>query len=104
MIMIINKGKAPEGAMVTNRCKGIDNIPIIQKIRSLFLRGGKYTAMEINLIVGTNDARKFISQLRRHGLDIHDLRMEDGSKVYWYPTDECKQLSFWTRWEGVSYE
>ena len=101
---MLGKKKAPEGATVTNRCKGIDSIPIIQKIRSLFLRGGRYTAQEINQIIGTNDARRFITDLRRSGMNIKDFRLPNGCKEYWYPIDECKQLSFWIRWEGVNYE
>ncbi|GEM_PF-7034667 len=58
---------------------------IHQKIRNLFLSGGKYTASEINRICGGNDARKTISMLRnKELLNIRDIRLDDGRKLYWY--------------------
>ena len=87
-----------------SRDKGTDNIPIIERIKALFLRGGKYSARDINQMTGTNDARRFISTLRRSGLNIQDRRQEDHSKLYWLPINDNRQLSFWERWEGVSYD
>ena len=65
----------------------------IQHVRRLFLSGGKYTAKEINTIVGFNDARKAISTLRNEELwDIRDVRLDSGCKLYWLEKDD-KQLS-----------
>ena len=65
----------------------------IQQVRRLFLNGGKYTAKEINNIVGFNDARKVISVLRNNEeWDIRDIRLDSGCKLYWLEHDE-KQLS-----------
>ena len=63
-----------------------------------------YTAKELNELSYGNDARKCISRLRREGMDIQDLWKPDHRKLYWVPTEDNKQLSFWTCWEGVSYE
>lgn len=61
----------------------------IQQVRRLFLNGGKYTAKEINNIVGFNDARKIISVLRNNeGWDIRDVRLDDGCKLYWLAKDD----------------
>ena len=102
--MIANKREAPEGATVTNRCKGTHKNRTKATIKALFLRGGKYTAKELNELSYGNDARKCISRLRREGMDIQDLWQPDHRKLYWVTTEDNKQLSFWTRWEGVSYE
>lgn len=65
----------------------------IQQVRKLFLSGGKYTAREINEIVGFNDARKIISVLRNNEhWDIKDIRLDNGCKLYWLEKNE-KQLS-----------
>ena len=69
-----------------------DNTCIYRRVRVLFLSGGKYTAAEINDLIGFNDARKVISDLRhKEGWDIQDIRLEDGRKLYWL--DSSKQLS-----------
>lgn len=54
-----------------------------RQVRRLFLEGGKYTAKELNKIVGFNDARKVISTLRADGLLIKDIRLENQCKLYW---------------------
>ena len=36
-----------------------------------------------NHITGGNDARKEISDLRRSGWDITDLKLSSGCKLYW---------------------
>lgn len=65
----------------------------IQQVRKLFLSGGKYTAREINEIVGFNDARKIISVLRNNEhWDIKDIRLDNGCRLYWLEKNE-KQLS-----------
>ena len=60
-----------------------------QQVRRLFLSGGKYTAIEINDIIYSSDARKKISHLRREGMNIKDEYLEDGhTKCYWYEPEE----------------
>lgn len=60
---------------------------IIAKFRALFLTGNKYTAKQLNSMVGFNDSRKAISVLRSNGMKIRDLRMENRCKLYWYEQD-----------------
>lgn len=63
----------------------INNLRIHQKIRSLLLNGGCFTASELNRICGGNDARKVISLLRnKELLNIRDIRLKGGRKLYWY--------------------
>ena len=50
---------------------------------ALFLSGRKLTAKEINLVTGGNDARKVISDLRKEGLNIQDIRQSNRCKLYW---------------------
>lgn len=65
----------------------------IQLVRRLFLGGGRFTAKDINQLVGFNDARKVISTLRnKEGWDIRDTRLEDGCKLYWLEKDD-RQLN-----------
>lgn len=68
-----------------DRDKDMNNLHIYQKIKNLLLSGGRYTAAELNYICGGNDARKIISNLRNKELmNIRDIRLEDGRKLYWY--------------------
>ncbi|MDH6343329.1 hypothetical protein M2480_001318 [Parabacteroides sp. PFB2-12] len=60
---------------------------IYSTVRALFLQGYKLTAKQINAITGSNDARKIISDLRREGWNIVDLRMPNGCKLYWLAED-----------------
>lgn len=74
-----------------NRCKVTNEDCIHQRIKRLFISGGQYTASEINRICGGNDARKAISRLRKEDLlNIRDLRLETGCKLYWYAPDSLK--------------
>ena len=67
--------------------KGNEYFPKRQ-VRLLFLAGNKLTAREINQIVGFNDARKVISDLRhKDGMRIKDIRLNDGCKLYWLEPD-----------------
>ena len=67
------------------RGKDTNKLNVYQKIRSLFLNGGRYTAADLNHICGGNDARKVISELRNKELmNILDLRLDNGRKLYWY--------------------
>ncbi|SDX65774.1 hypothetical protein SAMN05444283_1611, partial [Bacteroides stercoris] len=43
-----------------------------------------FTARRINELVGFNDARKAISELRhKEGMNIQDIRLSNGCKLYW---------------------
>lgn len=64
------------------------NICIRSKIKTLFRTGKKLTAKSINQLTGSNDARKSISTLRRDGWRIQDMRLPDGSKLYWLAEDD----------------
>ena len=97
------KEKATFAAPITNRGKDSKKSRMA-KIKALFLRGGKYTAKQLNEISGGNYARKGISVLRRAGMDIQDIRLPDGCKLYWLNIQDFRQLSFWGRWEGVNYD
>ena len=56
----------------------------IRAVRKLFLSGDKFTARQINELIGFNDARKAISELRhKEGMNIQDIRLTDGCKLYW---------------------
>ena len=70
----------------------MSNKRIIQSVQSLFLSGQKLTAIQINKSLGTNDARKVISTLRREGMKIIDVRLENHCKLYWHVNDS-NQLS-----------
>jgi hypothetical protein len=49
--------------------------------------GQKGTAIGFNRAIGTNDARKAISDLRKLGYPIMDWRQSDNRKVYFLPFD-----------------
>ena len=70
----------------------MNNTAIIAKIRGLFNSGNKYTAKQINALIGFNDSRKVISVLRQEGMDIRDIRTQNRTKIYWYEPD-INQLS-----------
>ena len=65
--------KATEAAPETGNKNNTKN-HIRATVRALFLSGRKLTAREINMITCSNDARKVISELRRSGWNITDLR------------------------------
>ena len=64
------------------------NTAIIAKIRGLFNSGNKYTAKQINALIGFNDSRKVISVLRSEGMDIKDVRLENQCKLYMLEADK----------------
>lgn len=74
---------------------------IKQQIRKLFLDGGKYTSKDLNTLTGGNDSRKVISDLRKEGWDIKDVRLDDRRKLYWLEPD-TRQMSI--DWEGGNNE
>ncbi|SBW03801.1 conserved hypothetical protein [uncultured Dysgonomonas sp.] len=75
-----------------SHCKCNPSSHINGTIRALFSSGRKLTAKQINSITGSNDARKQISNLRREGWNITDLRLPDNCKLYWL-ISPSKQLS-----------
>lgn len=55
----------------------------IQKIRQLFLTGHSFTARELNVLAGLDDARKVIPVLRSMGgWPIVNCRLSDRRKMY----------------------
>ena len=64
------------------------------RIRTLFLTGGKYTAKQLNAMVGFNDSRKAISVLRSSGMNIRDIRQDNRCKLYWYQSEENQLTLF----------
>lgn len=78
------KAKSPageQGLMIQN--KDTYSYRIIASIKQLFKSGRKLTAIEINEITHSNDARKVISTLRADGWNIQDIRFPDNRKLYW---------------------
>lgn len=70
----------------------MNNTVIIAKIKALFLSGNKYTAKQLNSMLGFNDSRKAISVLRQDGMNIQDVRTQNRCKLYWY-VENSNQLS-----------
>lgn len=69
--------------------KYTDSSRIMQKVRVIFMRGEKLSAIEINRLCQTNDARKIISTLRnKEGWNIQDIRQANGCKLYWLASPE----------------
>ena len=55
---------------------------IKQTVAALFMSGEQLTAAHVNQYSGTNDARKYISLLRKQGMKIVDYRLPGNRKVY----------------------
>lgn len=56
-----------------------------KSVKALLLTGERLTAIEINQLCYTGDARKCISDLRKGGMDIKDMKIDNnGTKIYWY--------------------
>ena len=83
--------------LLNNRSKDSKSSRIKQQIRKLFLDGGKYTSKDLNTLTGGNDSRKVISDLRKEGWNIEDVRQDDNRKLYWLEPDK-RQMSI--NWEG----
>lgn len=83
--------------LLNNRSKDNKSSRIKQQIRKLFLDGGKYTSKDLNNLTGGNDSRKVISDLRKEGWNIKDVRQDDNRKLYWLEPDK-RQMSI--DWEG----
>ena len=58
-----------------------------------FREGGRYTARDLNIITGQNDARKRISELRREGMNIKSIWLDKPRcKIYWLEPDDHPTL------------
>lgn len=72
----------------------------LPQLKSMLLQmmkeGQRFTAKEINRIADFNDARKFISDLRRHLSDyqVRDIRLNTGCKLYWLEPINTKPTLF----------
>uniref|UniRef100_UPI0025582252 AbrB family transcriptional regulator n=1 Tax=Bacteroides acidifaciens TaxID=85831 RepID=UPI0025582252 len=87
--------------LLNNRSKDSKSSRIKQQIRKLFLDGGKYTSKDLNTLTGGNDSRKVISDLRKEGWNIKDVRLDDRRKLYWLEPDK-RQMSI--DWKGSNNE
>ena len=81
--------------LLNNRSKDSKSSRIKQQIRKLFLDGGKYTSKDLNNLTGGNDSRKVISDLRKEGWDIKDVRLDDRRKLYWLEPDKRQMSIDW---------
>lgn len=86
------KKSRPQKPTLIQQNKGSNSSRIKATVKALFLQGQKLTAKEINSITGSNDARKVISVLRSQGMNITDLVLPGGCKMYWLVPDD-RQLS-----------
>lgn len=91
------KAASTTANLLNNRSKDSKSSRIKQQIRKLFLDGGKYTSKDLNNLTGGNDSRKVISDLRKEGWNIKDVRLDDRRKLYWLEPDK-RQMSI--DWEG----
>ncbi len=89
------KRKAAKAASLPTQRKDRESYRKIQTVRKLFLGGGKFTAVQVNELCHTNDARKIISDLRnKEGWNIMDVRLDDQRKIYWLDGGQrCNVLS-----------
>ncbi|RGP09539.1 hypothetical protein [Parabacteroides gordonii] len=86
--------KATEAAPETGNKDNTKN-RIRATVRSLFRSGKRLTAKDINNLTNSNDARKVISDLRKEGCNIQDVRQANMCKLYWLiPDNKQGELSF----------
>ena len=95
------KAASTTANLLNTRSKDSKSSRIKQQIRKLFLDGGKYTSKDLNTLTGGNDSRKVISDLRKEGWNIKDVRLDDRRKLYWLEPDK-RQMSI--DWKGGSNE
>lgn len=91
------KAASTTANLLNNRNKDTSSSQIKQLVRKLFLGGGKYTSKDLNTLTNGNDSRKVISDLRKEGWNIKDVRLDDKRKLYWLEPDK-RQMSI--DWEG----
>lgn len=86
--------KATEAAPETGNKDNTKN-RIRATVRSLFRSGKRLTAKDINNLTNSNDARKVISDLRKDGYNIQEVRQANMCKLYWLiPDNKQGELSF----------
>lgn len=95
------KAASTTANLLNTRSKDSKSSRIKQQIRKLFLDGGKYTSKDLNTLTGGNDRRKVISDLRKEGWNIKDVRLDDRRKLYWLEPDK-RQMSI--DWKGGNNE
>ena len=95
------KAASTTANLLNTRSKDSKSSRIKQQIRKLFLDGGKYTSKDLNTLTGVNDSRKVISDLRKEGWNIKDVRLDDRRKLYWLEPDK-RQMSI--DWKGGNNE
>ena len=95
------KAASTTANLLNTRSKDSKSSRIKQQIRKLFLDGGKYTSKDLNTLTGGNDSRKVISDLRKEGWNIKDVRLYDRRKLYWLEPDK-RQMSI--DWKGGNNE
>ncbi len=95
------KAASTTANLLNTRSKDSKSSRIKQQIRKLFLDGGKYTSKDLNTLTGGNDSRKVISDLRKEGWNIKDVRLDDRRKLYWLEPDK-RQMSI--DWKGGNNE
>ena len=74
-------GKAAVAALMQSKDTKELRLPQLKSmVLQMMKEGQRFTAKEINRIAGFNDARKFISDLRRHLSDylVRDTRLNTG--------------------------
>jgi len=60
-----------------------------RKLTEILMQGFAYTAIELNQILNTGDARKYISRLRRKGVRIDSkIISADGTKKYFIKRED----------------
>lgn len=60
-----------------------------RKLAEILMQGFAYTAIELNQILNTGDARKYISRLRRKGVRIDSKVINtDGTKKYFIKRED----------------
>ena len=89
------KAASTTANLLNTRSKDSKSSRIKQQIRKLFLDGGKYTSKDLNTFTGGNDSRKVISDLRKEGWDIKDVRLDDRRKLYWLEPDKRQMSIDW---------
>lgn len=90
-------GKAAVAALMQSKDTKELRLPQLKSmVLQMMKEGQRFTAKEINRIAGFNDARKFISDLRRHLSDylVRDTRLNTGCKLYWLEPINTKPTLF----------
>lgn len=89
------KAASTTANLLNNRNKDTSSSQIKQLVRKLFLGGGKYTSKDLSTLTNGNDSRKVISDLRKEGWNIKDVRLDDNRKLYWLELDKRQMSIDW---------